>query len=267
MSDTLKIQEEAPAVAPIEVEPEAAPEATPEVVLPSDTPEFVMPEKFEGKSAEDIAKAYTELEKFKETKEIIDEPDITKQEVKPDAEQPERKPGVVTQSDLDEFTAKAKENGGTLSEDHYKELEEKGISREQANVYKAGVEAQAQQESLKVITDAGVTMDDVTNAGEWARENWTEERITQFNKTLDVADRDTQIQLIQMLTDAHKSGNNTPTTNTLHGVGAPAAKANGYVSQNEMVTDMSDPRYDHRSIRYDPAYYEAVRTKAANSDF
>lgn len=57
-----------------------------EVVLPSDEQTFEMPEKFNGKSAEDIAKAYLELEKMnskrqEEKQEVVDEAEKAEPEV------------------------------------------------------------------------------------------------------------------------------------------------------------------------------------------
>ena len=70
-----------------------------------------------------------------------------------------------------------------------------------------------------------------------------------------------------MLTEAYKSGGNTTVDGNIHGRNTNTPNPQGYTSQDEMVSDMSDPRYDHRSIRYDPAYYKAVRAKATKSNF
>ena len=68
--------------------------------LPSDATEFTMPEKFAGKSAEEIAKSYLELEKFKgggqESTEGAEpsEPEEGKQE----------EPTTIEQAEYDEYT-------------------------------------------------------------------------------------------------------------------------------------------------------------------
>lgn len=64
-------------------QPEAKEE---EVVLPSDEQTFEMPEKFKDKSAEDIAKAYLELEKMNSKKQEP-EPEPQKEEAKPEVDE------------------------------------------------------------------------------------------------------------------------------------------------------------------------------------
>ena len=95
----------------LEVQPEGEVQ---EEGLPSDTPEFVIPEKFKGKSAEEIARSYVELEKSRGTQEQPAEDAPEAQE-----EAPEGNPY------LDEFRAT-----GELSQDSYEALIAQGNTRE-----------------------------------------------------------------------------------------------------------------------------------------
>lgn len=241
-----------------EVQPEAvAVEAEPEVQLPSDEVAFEMPEKFAGKSAEEIAKSYMELEAHKQE---------VPEEVTPNEESIEVDAGTDKQ-DTQDLITEYTERGTDLTEEDYKVLEEKGYSKKQVDIYKAGVEAQRQQESLATIEKAGTTAEEAGSAIEWARANWSEERITQFNSAIESSSQDVQVQMIQMLTEGYRAGNTPQADGPIHGQRAPVAPTQGYDSMNQMVADMNDPRYDARTFQYDPAYYKAVRDKAARSTF
>jgi hypothetical protein len=240
-----------------EVQPEAVAEevvAEPEVVLPSDEATFEMPDKFAGKSAEEIAKSYMELEAHKQE---------VPEEVTPNEELTEVDADSDTQDLITEYT----ERGTDLTEEDYKTLEEKGYSRKQVDIYKAGVEAQRQQESLATIEQAGTTAEEANSAIEWARENWSEDRIAQFNSAIETSPQAVQVQMIQMLTEGYRAGNTPKADGPIHSQSAPVAPSQGYESMNQLVADMNDPRYDSRTFRYDPAYYRAVRAKAAKSSF
>jgi uncharacterized protein Smg (DUF494 family) len=242
-------------------------EGTPEVTLPSDEEKFEMPEKFQGKSADEIAKAYLELEKMKSkqddtTKETESEGDTKEDDPKKEKEDD-------THETVETLIEKYVDRGTDLTDDDYADLEAKGYSRKQVDIYKAGVMAQRAAEAQATIEKAGTTQDELTNAATWARENWSEDRINQFNDTISKADEGTQIQMIQMLTETFKaSGTKTSDDgDPIHSGNKPAAQNKGYSSMEEMVADMRDPRYDQSSFSYDPAYYKAVRDKAGRSNF
>ncbi len=244
-------EETAPEVQPEET---VAVEAEPEVQLPSDEVAFEMPDKFAGKSAEEIAKSYMELEALKQE---------VPEEVTPDEEPTKDNADSDTQDLITEYT----ERGTELTEEDYKTLEEKGYSRKQVDIYKAGVEAQAQKESLATIEQAGTTAEEASSAIEWARANWSEERIAQFNETIETSPQAVQVQMIQMLTEGYRAGNTPQADGPIHSQRAPVAPTQGYESMNQLVSDMNDPRYDSRTFKYDPAYYKAVRAKAGRSTF
>lgn len=244
-------EETAPEVQPEEA---VAVEAEPEVQLPSDEAVFEMPDKFAGKSAEEIAKSYMELEALKQ--EVPEEVTPNEEPTKDDAD-----------SDTADLITEYTERGTELTEEDYKTLEEKGYSRKQVDIYKAGVEAQAQKESLATIEQAGTTAEEASSAIEWARANWSEERITQFNETIETSPQAVQVQMIQMLTEGYRAGNTPQADGPIHSQRAPVAPTQGYESMNQLVSDMNDPRYDSRTFKYDPAYYKAVRAKAARSSF
>ena len=232
------------------------PPAEPEIVLPSDEIAFEMPEKFAGKTAEEIAKSYLELEAFKN------------KEAEPPKENEDEEPpkdNATTTADLiEEYAAR----GTDLTEEDYQVLEEKGYSKRQVDLYKAGYNAEQAQKAAELLTTAGTTADEASNAANWARENWSDERVASYNKAIESASPDVQVQMIQMLTEQFRTaGTKPPQADPLHSNSTPAPTAKGYTSMEQLVADQSDPRYDQRSFKFDPAFYKAVRDKAAKSTF
>ena len=238
------------------VVPEVVPPTEPEVVLPSDQEEFVVPEKFEGKSLEDVIKSYQELEAMKPK----DDPEPPKDH----NEEPPKDDATTTQDLIEEYAAR----GTDLTEEDYQTLEEKGYSKRQVDLYKAGYQAEQAQAAVALLESAGTTADEASNAAEWARENWSAERVTQYNAAIEAASPDIQVTMIQMLTEQFRtSGTKPPEADPLHASSKPAPTTKGYTSMEQLIADQSDPRYDQRSFAFDKAYYDAVRTKAGKSTF
>lgn len=239
-----------------QVPAEGAIEETPEVVLPSDKVEFEMPEKFAGKSAEEIAKSYMELEALR------NEP--PKEEEGTPNEEPPKDDATATADLIEEYASR----GTDLTEEDYQTLEEKGYSRKQVDIYKAGVEAQNAKAAQATMEKAGTTPEEAGDAANWARENWSEERVAQFNEAITNASEATQITMLQMLTEQFRNSGDIPTsTEPIHSQTKPVPKTSGYESMEQLIADQSDPRYDQRNFAYDPSYYKAVREKASRSKF
>lgn len=241
-----------------QVPAEGAIEETPEIVLPSDEVKFEMPEKFAGKSAEEIAKSYLELEALK------NEPPKEETPKEPTDEEPPKDDATATADLIEEYASR----GTDLTEEDYQTLEEKGYSRKQVDIYKAGVEAQNAQAAAATMEKAGTTPDEIGNAAEWARANWSEDRVAQFNEAITTASEAIQVQMLQMLTEQYRAVGITPqSTDPIHSNSKPTPKTEGYTSMEQLIADQSDPRYDQRSFRFDPAFYAAVRAKAGKSNF
>lgn len=256
MAEELNIPTEAPTEgAPVEAQED-------EVVLPSDEVPFSMPEKFAGKTAEEIAKSYMELEAFKNKSADPEKQEETPNKETEDADRPNE--SQTTEELIEEYA----QRGTDLTEEDYEVLKEKGYSRRQVDLYKAGLEAEKQKAALATIEKAGTTAEEAAKAAQWARENWSEERITEFNTAIDSVPENVQVQMLQMLTESYRSNSVPAVDSNVHSNGPSTSKATqGYESMEQMVADMSNPRYDQRSFKYDPAYYKAVRDKAARSNF
>lgn len=99
-----------------------------------------IPEKFKGKSLEDVVKAYTELEK-KLSEKATPPPEASTEEAKTDTTKVEEKVNnVLTPKDFAKYE-EAYISLGSLNEEHYKELEGKGLSKEIVDLYIEGAKA------------------------------------------------------------------------------------------------------------------------------
>lgn len=227
-----------------------------DVTLPSEAEEIVLPDKFKGKSAEDIYKAYAELEKKLGNLQPEDGP-------KPPVEdEPKEDAPVPTKALLDEYITKANENGGVLSDEHYAELEAKGFTRDVVDIYAEGIKAREQAKSIETLTKAGIQPDDYSKAVAWARENWDEATITKYNNAISSANEDAIAILANDLVSKYKTaskGNGAPIHSS-----TPVAtkKLEGYADKSEMAKDMNDPRYGR-----DPRYTERVAKRVEATEW
>lgn len=168
-----------------------APQETPEATS-EERPEW-LPEKF--KSAEDLAKAYAELEKKQgETKETPKEtPEAEKKadEVKPEItpETPTDKAAEVLKDkglNFDEFHQQIITDG-ELSAESYKKLADAGIPKEMVDGYINGQAAIAQTMIASVQAEAGGA-ESYAAMIEWAAANLTTAEQAAFDKAVTTTD-------------------------------------------------------------------------------
>lgn len=233
-------------------------EGTDDVQLPSDAEQFEMPEKFAGKSAEEIAKAYMELEKLRASKaEEQEGGDSVSEEEAPKEEDPKetKEPTPLEAEKLQEYEAHlAKE--GTLTDDMYKELEEAGYSREQVD---REIEFRDFQTRKSVEELTGDTIDKFKEVVKWAQENKTPEEIAEFNEALKGSNKLGQQALLKTLYAEAASG--TVEDVTIHSNKAPTQAPKGYATESELFADMNNPAYKN-----DPKYQQKVMAKLEASD-
>jgi hypothetical protein len=217
----------------------------PEVVLPSE--EFEVPDKFKGKSAEEIAKAYVELEKMKA-------PQPTQQEEGGDEE------STSDQETIQPYIDKVL-NNEELTEDEYNVLQSKyNMSKEQLDEqidfirYKQDKQNKQLYDSVggKELFDSAVT---------WAKSTYTPEEIQAYNDALASASPNIQKVIIKGIIDQYQLASKLPQERTLHTNEAPRGKAKGYQSQHELLQDMGDPRYGN-----DRSYTKMVEAKMEVTD-
>ena len=146
-------------------------EAVPEEQTEDNRPEW-LPEKF--KSPEDMASAYSELEKKmgagveqEEESEVQEETDDTQKE---DLDSN----NIVVEASKEFF-----QNDGKLSEETYENLAKAGISKEIVDSYAAGQQAlmQSEEGSIKSVADGNWDQ-----MAEWASNNLSPEEVNTFDE-------------------------------------------------------------------------------------
>ena len=214
----------------------------------SDKPSW-LPEKFQ--SGEDLAKAYSELEKaYSGRNTTQEEQTSTPEETKEAVEQ-------QTGMSLDPFYDEFAENG-SLSEDSYNKLNESGLSKELVDSYIEGQVALADQSVSEIQNSVGGEQQ-YKSIIEWATDNLSDSEISTFNKNIEQGTIDEAKFSIKALESRYKLANGVE-PNLVQGdkVGAGAST---FRSVQQVVEAMNDPRYET-----DPAYRDEVARRMKNSD-
>lgn len=233
-----------------------------EVVLPSDD-NFEMPDKFKGKSAEEIAKAYAELEKFKAIKEqqteepVKEEAPVEDGEINPILE--EGRPEGSQDIPADKFTKYLNEldTNGSISEEAYAELAELGYNREFVDEKVDYIKYKREKEVNKVLEPYG-GVQEFEKVSNWARGVFSEAQLANINKQLASGNKEVQDAVLSSLYNGYKqSATNAPEPEvTLHTNQPQATRTEGYSTKSEYLKDAKDPRYDR-----DPGYRKQVEQK------
>ncbi len=237
-----------------------APEVTPEVKAATERPAG-LPEKF--KTTEDLAKAYSELEKKLGQKAPEVTPEVKAPEVAPEGEPKAADAAateVVTKAGLnmDELTAEYA-SSRTLSEESYKKLETAGIPKAMVDTYIAGQEALAEKNMADLVSVAG-SQDRFDSMFEWSKTNLPEADKAALNAAID-SNNHAQIKLAFKGVHAawSKAGNNEPKGQIM---GAKADSVQDvYRSMAQMLADQNTALY-----KTDPAERARVMAKLKRSN-
>ena len=201
-----------------------------------------LPEKF--KSAEDMAKAYSELEK-KQSTETTDEPNM--QQMRADAE---------ASQGMDKFYSEYQEQG-SLSEKSYEELNKMGLDKSLVDGYIAGQEAIANTEVQAVHNLVGGT-DNYNKVIEYAKGNLNEAEQNAFNETLETGSIEQVKFAVQGI--ASRAGVNAEQPQTMINGDSIETNSDIFESSAQVIDAMNDPRYAK-----DPAFRKLVEEKIARS--
>jgi len=201
-----------------------------------------LPEKF--KSAEDMAKAYSELEK-KQSTETTDEPNM--QQMRADAE---------ASQGMDKFYSEYQEQG-SLSEKSYEELNKMGLDKSLVDGYIAGQEAIANTEVQTVHNLVGGT-DNYNKVIEYAKGNLNEAEQNAFNETLETGSIEQVKFAVQAI--ASRAGVNAEQPQTMINGDSIETNSDIFESSAQVIDAMNDPRYAK-----DPAFRKLVEEKIARS--
>ena len=199
-----------------------------------------LPEKF--KSAEDLAKAYSELEKKQS---VPEEP--SQQQMRADAEASQGMEKFYT-----EFQDK-----GELSDQSYEELSKMGLDKNLVDGYIAGQEAIANTEVQAVHNLVGGT-DNYNKVIEYAKGNLNEAEQNAFNETLETGSIEQVKFAVQGI--ASRAGVNAEQPQTMINGDSIETNSDIFESSAQVIDAMNDPRYAK-----DPAFRKLVEEKIARS--
>lgn len=211
-----------------------------------------LPEKF--KSPEDMAKAYSELEKKLGQPKQGEQQGEQQQEANEAAEKAVESAGL----NMDALSAEYAEKG-ELAPESYEALEKVGISKEMVDQYISGIEAQqelATQQMLAPIGGQGAYTEMVA----WAADNLSDSEIDDYNKAIDSGDMATMKMAVENLHNRYTSENGSEPKRMIAGRNGDAGLS-VYNSTAELMRDMQDKRYAE-----DPAFRSKVEQKLARSN-
>lgn len=210
-----------------------------------------LPEKFAN--AQDLAKAYSELEKKfsgQKTEQVAKEADNLKIEKADDSSQPS--------ISMDKYSNEYAETG-ELSDKSYKELAKQGISKDLVDAYIEGQKALADNHVKQVHDVAGGT-DNYTKLIQWASDNLPENEVSAFNQLVETGTIE-QIRFgVRGLMAQANMNVSQSTSNELIDGEINLMDSDGFTSLSQVTQAMNDPRYQN-----DPAYREQVTQKIAKS--
>jgi len=241
--------------APQEIDPETeeAVDAVSEEQTQEDRPEW-LPEKF--KSPEDMANAYSELEKKMgagANEQEQEEGETTDEEEQPDDN---TKEDTNTNDVIVEASKEFFENDGVISEETYKNLAEIGLPKELVDSYAAGQQAlqQSEEGSIKSVTEGNWDQ-----MAEWAANNLSPEEVNTFD---DIVQNGTveQARLATKGLYAQFKAENGVSPKLVQGA-VSGSSTMPFKSNQELARAMSDPRYKSG----DKSYHEEIDRRIAVS--
>ena len=201
-----------------------------------------MPEKFA--SAEDLAKAYGELEKKMSAPKEEEVPEST-----------EEAPQEVQQ--LDKYYEEYTENN-ELSDKSYTELEGMGLSRDLVDGYIAGQKALADNDVATIHNVVG-GQDNYANLLDWSAKNLSQSEKDAFNDTIDNGSTEQVKQAVPGLMARAGMTAHNPQQSLFEGDTENVA-TDTFQSVAQVTEAMNDPRYSK-----DPAFRKEVEDKLARS--
>ena len=238
---------------PGEIEPEEVTEDVPvnaedagngdsqgETVDDAERPEW-LPKKFDN--AEDMAKAYGELEK-KLGSDKADE-DVAKTE-------PSQSNDMIVEASKEFFEK------GELTDDTYESLAKLGLNRELVDSYAAGQAALMENQQSAIKGVAGSDYDAMT---EWAGQNLTDEEMNTYNEVVTTGTVEHAKLAVSGLHARYQAANGSTAPKLAMGSTTGSATL-PYQSMQEVTRAMNDPRYKSG----DKAYHAEVDRRLAVSN-
>ena len=208
-----------------------------------------LPEKF--KSPEDMAQAYSELEKKmgqgtneEQPAETTEENEGDVQDDKPDDNENADYNAAVVDASKEFF-----ENDGQLSEETYEKLAKAGLPKELVDSYAAGQQALLQTEEGEIKSVANGQFDAMA---EWANDNLGQEEIDAFDDIVTTGTKEQAKFAVKSLYDRYTQANGS-SPKLVQGA-VTGGSTMPFKSMQELARAQSDPRYKSG----DKAYHEEI---------
>jgi hypothetical protein len=216
-----------------------------------DRPQW-LPQKF--KSAEDMAKAYAELESKLGGNKPAATPEAT-----PEAKPPENPEAALAEKGmkLDEFSQEFAKNG-ELSAESYEKLTKAGFDKGLVDQYIAGQQAVAAQFQDSIMSEVGGA-EKYAEITTWAKANLSPSEIAAYNTAVSSGNAD-QAKLAAMGLSAKYTREVGSDPQRMLGGGKGGA-VDVFESTAQLTEAMRDPKYKN-----DPAYRAKVQAKLSRSN-
>ena len=200
-----------------------------------------LPEKF--KNAEELSKAYSELEKQYSGRKEETKPEDVAQEVQ--------------DKGLDKFYNEYAETG-VLSENSYTELAKQGLNKNLVDTYIEGQKLVADTQT-KQVQDVAGGKEQYNELVEWAGKNLSEAEQTVFNNMVDSGDVEQAKFAVQGLMSKANVNFNPNKPELFEGT-SDVVSADAFTSVSQVTDAMNDPRYEK-----DPSFRKEVENKLSRS--
>jgi len=227
-----------------DVEEEQGEENTEDITDTEEESPDWLPEKF--KSPEELAKAYSELEKK------LGETPVDKRE-ELDAEEAAPPTEINYEEMASEYWSE-----GSLSDTRYKELEDMGIPKQIVDGYLAGQQAILNSVQGSVFNEVGGEAQ-YQEMMSWAKDNLSESEVAIYDQSVNTNDLDQTLYAVKGL-HARYTSEHGAEPKLIQGDNAPVSSG-AYASAAEVKRDMADPRYSK-----DPAFRKKVENKLSKSN-
>jgi len=146
-------------------------------------------------------------------------------------------------SNLDKLLADSGEyftEHGEISDDHYKQFESRGISREYVDRYVNGVKATADAETSQLMGVVGGE-DNFNNMSEWMQESISEAERTAYNNVVGKGTSEEVAVLLQGMYARYKAATGAGATQVQ---GTVSSTPSGFRSRGEVMAAIGDPKYN-----------------------
>ena len=237
------------------------PTEEPEVVLQSDKVEFEVPEKFKGKSAEDVIKSYMELEKLKGG-----EPESTEGEKPSEPEEGKQEEPTKVEEEQYQKYADALDKDGKLSTADYEELAKAGYDKSTVDAEIKNRADRQEFETYKndralnsILEPLGGGKEKFEEVGKWFNGEKSEAEVKAFNAELAASGPIAKQALLKsMYSDYEAAGK--AVDDVLHTNAPQSRPGRGYTTQEEFFKDVGSEEYQNNA-----AYRKAVESEMAKS--